>query len=217
MLRTPARPWHGGRKAAQTIRSCQQIPCALSLLTAAAKWAHSGYRGNRDAHWLPIPSAGLVTSQQTPSGKSCQMSATNGSNDPIWNHQFVCYKSLQWPHLTPSSGRFFQKVTDRWADHRNQLLVPTGTLKCLAKPNPAAISSNDLLVSKNPANEPILVKRTNGVIENERKLPIWTTATFTRLHKWYLISLPWTPIAPQMRPSNLTASGSCNFKEKKDS
>ena len=38
---------------------------------------------NRKAHWLPIPSAGLVTSQQTLSGKSVQMSATNGSNDRI--------------------------------------------------------------------------------------------------------------------------------------
>ena len=54
-------------------------PCYLLRLT----WAHSGYRGNQDAHWLPIPSDGLVTSQQTPSGKSGQMSATNGSNDPI--------------------------------------------------------------------------------------------------------------------------------------
>ena len=41
-----------------------------------------GSSGNRKAHWLRIPSAGLVTSQQTPSGKSGQMSATNGSNDP---------------------------------------------------------------------------------------------------------------------------------------
>ena len=41
-----------------------------------------GSSGNRKAHCLPIPSAGLVTSQQTPSGKSGQMSATNGSNDP---------------------------------------------------------------------------------------------------------------------------------------
>ena len=41
-----------------------------------------GSSGNRKAHWLPIPSAGLVTSQQTPSEKSGQMSATNGSNDP---------------------------------------------------------------------------------------------------------------------------------------
>ena len=83
MLRTRARPGTWGRKAAQTIRSCQQFPCALSLLTAAANMAHSGYRGNREAHWLPILSAGLVTNQQTPSGKSGQMSATNGSNDPI--------------------------------------------------------------------------------------------------------------------------------------
>ena len=42
-----------------------------------------GSSGNRKAHWLPIPSAGLVTSQQTLSGKSVQMSALNGSNDPI--------------------------------------------------------------------------------------------------------------------------------------
>ena len=54
-------------------------PCLLLRLT----WAHSGYRGNREAQLLPILSAGLVTSQQTPSGKSGQMSATNGSNDPI--------------------------------------------------------------------------------------------------------------------------------------
>ena len=52
------------------------------------------------------------------------------------------------------------------------LLVRTGTLKCLARPNPAAIPSNDLLLSKNPAKEPILVKRTNEVIENESKLPV---------------------------------------------
>ena len=83
MLRTSARPGTWGRKAAKTIRSCQQFPCALSLLTAAVTWAHSGYRGNREAHWLPIPTAGLVKGQQTPSGKSGQMSATNGSNDPI--------------------------------------------------------------------------------------------------------------------------------------
>ena len=145
------------------------------------------------------------------------MSATNGSNDPIWHHQFVSYKWFQWPHLTPSYGRFFQKVTNRWADHRNQLLVRTGTLKCLAKPIPAAIPSNDLLYSKNLANEPIHVQCANEVIENESKLPVSTTTTLTRLHKWYLISSPWTPIAPQMRPSNLTASGSCNSKEKKDS
>ena len=53
-------------------------PCMLRLT-----WAHSDYLGNRDAHWLPIPSAGPVTSQQTPSGKSGQSSATNSSNDPI--------------------------------------------------------------------------------------------------------------------------------------
>ena len=135
------------------------------------------------------------------------LSATNGSNDPIWHH-----------HLSGPMTQFIpKKVTDRWPDHRNQLLVRTGTLKCLAKPNPAAIPSNDLLLSKNPANEPILVNCTNEVIENESKLPVSTTATLTLLHKWYLISSPWTPIASQMRPSNLTASGSCNFKEKKDS
>ena len=145
------------------------------------------------------------------------MSATNCSNDPIWHHQIFSYKWLQWPHLTPSFGRFFQKVTDPWADHRNQLFVRTGTLKCLARPNPAAMLSNNFLLSKNPAKEPILVKCTNEVIENESKLPVWTTATLTRLHKWYLISSPWTPIAPQMRPSNLTASGSCNLNDKKDS
>ena len=118
-------------------------PCQRLSLT----WAHSGYRGNREAHVLPIPSAGLVTSQQTPSGKSGHLSATKGSNDPIWHHQFVSYNWLQWPQLTPSSGRFFQKKTDRWADHRDQPLVRTGTLECLAKPNPAAIPSNDLLLS----------------------------------------------------------------------
>ena len=42
-----------------------------------------GSSGNRKAHWLPIPSAGLLTSQHTLSGKSVQMSALNGSNDPI--------------------------------------------------------------------------------------------------------------------------------------
>ena len=145
------------------------------------------------------------------------MSATNSSNDHIWHHQFVSYKWLQWPHLTPSSGRFFQKVTDRWADHRNQFLVRAGTLKCLAKPNPATIPSNDLMLSKNPAKEPNLVNCTNEVIKNESKLLVSTTATLTRLYKWYLISSPWTPIAPQMRPTNLTASGSCRLKEKKDS
>ena len=67
---------------------------------------------------------------------------------------------------------FLQKVTDRRADHRNQLLVRTGTPKCLAKPNPAAIASNDLLLSKNPFKEPILVNCTNEVIENESKLPV---------------------------------------------
>ena len=73
----------GGRKAAQTIRVVPAIPLCSLLLTAAA---------NMGAQWLPWQprgplaantSAGLVTSQQTPSGKSGQMSATNGSNDPI--------------------------------------------------------------------------------------------------------------------------------------
>ena len=54
-------------------------PCKLLWLTLA----QSGYRGNREAHCLPIPGAGLVTSKQKPFGKSGQMSATNGSNDPI--------------------------------------------------------------------------------------------------------------------------------------
>ena len=166
---------------------------------------------------LPIPSAGFVTSQQTPSGKTGQMSVTNASNDPIWHHQFVSYNWLQWPQLTPSTGRFFRKKTDRWADHRDQLLLRWGTLKYLAKPNPGAIPSNDLLLSKNPAKEPILVNCTNEVIENESKLPVWATATLTCLHKWYLISSPWTPFAPEIKPSNLTAIGSCNFKDKKDS
>ena len=118
------------------------------------------------------------------------------------------FDTIIWP-IFPKGNRPMSRL-------RNQLLVRTGTLKCLAKPNPAAIPSNDLLLSKNPANEPILVNCTNEVIENESKLPVSTTATLTRLHKWYLISSPWTPIAPQMRPSNLTASGSCNFKDKKD-
>ena len=54
-------------------------PCKLLRLTLA----NSGYRGSREAHWLAIPSAGLVTNQQTLSGRSGQMSATSGSNDPI--------------------------------------------------------------------------------------------------------------------------------------
>ena len=202
MLRTSARPRTWGRKAAQTIRSCQQIRCTLSLLTAVA---------NMGAQWLPWQ-------PRRPLAANPQRRPCHKSTDTFWYiRPDVSYKWLQWPHLTPSSGRFFQKVTHRWADHRNQLLVRTGTLKCLAKPNPAAIPSNDWLFFKNPAKEPILVNCTNEVIENESKLPVWTTATLTRLHKWYLISSPWTPIAPQMRPSNLTASGSCNFKEKKDS
>ena len=143
------------------------------------------------------------------------MSATNGSIDLIWYRQFVSDNWLQWPHLTPSSGRFFQKVTDRWADHRNQLLVRRVTLKCLAKPNPATIPHNDLLLSKNPAKDPILVNCTNQVIENESKLPVWTTATLTRLHKWYLIRSPWTPIALQMRSSNLTANGPATLRRRK--
>ena len=44
MLRTRARPGTRGIKAAQTIRSFQQFPCALSLITAAA---------NMGAQWLP--------------------------------------------------------------------------------------------------------------------------------------------------------------------
>ena len=82
VLRTSARLGNWGKKAAQTIQSCQQIPSALSLLMLRLTLAHSGYRGNREAHWLPIPSAGLAKNQQTPSGKSVQMSATNGYNDP---------------------------------------------------------------------------------------------------------------------------------------
>ena len=111
MLRKGARPGTWGRKAAQTIQSFQQFPCALSLLAAVLTWAHSDYRANREAHWLPIPSAGLVTSQQTPSGNParCQLqmvpmtpfdtikvSATNGSMTP--------FDTIIWP--------IFQKVTD---------------------------------------------------------------------------------------------------------
>ena len=68
-------PKPSGRASSSLVLS----PCQLLSLTLA----QSGYRGNREAHWLPIPSAGVVTSQQTLSGKSGQMSATNGSNDPI--------------------------------------------------------------------------------------------------------------------------------------
>ena len=73
----------GEEKLPKPSGRAKQFPCALSLLTAAA---------NIGAQWLPWqpngplaanPSVGLVTSQQTPSGKSGQMSATNGSNDPI--------------------------------------------------------------------------------------------------------------------------------------
>ena len=42
----------------------------------------------------------------------------------------------------------------------------------LPKTNPAAIPSNDLLMSKNPANNPILVNCTNEVIETESKLQV---------------------------------------------
>ena len=84
MLRKGARPGTWGKKAAQTIRSFQQFPCALSLLAAVA---NMGAQVITVATERPtgchIPSAGLVSSQQTPSGKSGQMSATNGSNDPI--------------------------------------------------------------------------------------------------------------------------------------
>ena len=66
-LRTRARPGTWGRKAAQTIPSCQQFPCALSLLTAAANMGAQLLPWQPSSHWLPIPSAGLVTSQQTPS------------------------------------------------------------------------------------------------------------------------------------------------------
>ena len=84
-------------------------------------------------------------------------------------------RQLQMAPMTPFDTiicGFFQKVTDRSAKHRNHFLVRVGTLKCLAKPNPAALPSNDLLLSKNPANEPILVKSTKEVIENESKLPV---------------------------------------------
>ena len=46
------------------------------------------------------------------------------------------------------------------------------TLKCLTKPNPVAIPSNDLLLSKNPAKEPILANCTNEVIEIESKFSV---------------------------------------------
>ena len=129
------RPGTWGRKAAQTIRPCQQIPCALSLLTAVS---------NMGAQWLPWQPRG-------PLAANPQCIPCHKSTDTFWKiRPNVSYKWLQWPHLTPSFGRFFQKVTDRWADHRNQLLVRRGTLKCLAKPNPAAIPSNDLLLSKKP-------------------------------------------------------------------
>ena len=73
------------------------------------------------------------------------------------------FDTIIWPN--------FPKGNRPMTDHRDQLLVRTGTLKCLAKPNPAAIPSDDLLLPKNPANEPILVNCTNEVIENESKLP----------------------------------------------
>ena len=71
MLRTCARPGTWRRKAAQTIRSCQQFPCAFSLLTAAA---------NMGAQWLPWQSRGPLAANpqcqrchKTPSGKSGQI------------------------------------------------------------------------------------------------------------------------------------------------
>ena len=128
------------------------------------------------------------------------LSATNCSNDPI--------DTMIWP-IFPNGNRPMSRP-------QKSTPGPNRDSKVIAKPNPAAIPSNDLLLSKNPGNEPILVNCTNEVIENESKLPVSTTATLTLLYKWYLISSPWTPIAPQMRPSNLTASGSYNFKEKKD-
>ena len=82
------------RPSGRASKSLVFSPCQLVRLT----WLHSGYRANREAHWLPIPNAGLVTSQQTPSGKSGQMSATNGSNDPTGHHQFG---QLQMAPMTP--------------------------------------------------------------------------------------------------------------------
>ena len=154
------------------------------------------------AQWLPWQPRGPLAAN--PQRRSCHK-----STDTFWLiRPDVSYNWLQWPHLTPSSGRFFQKVTDRWADHTNQLLVRTGSLKCLAKPNPAAIPSNDLLLSKNPAKEPILVNvltrlsRTKANSRSEQR-PLWPAFTNgiwlaylwrQSLLKWS--NLTWPPVGP---------------------
>ena len=56
MLRTSARRGTWGKKAAQTIRSCQQFPCVLSVLTAAA---------NMGAQWLPWQRRGPLSAKFT--------------------------------------------------------------------------------------------------------------------------------------------------------
>ena len=76
-------------------------------------------------------------------------------------------------------------------NHRNQLLVKTVTLNSLAKPNPARVPDKDVL----------LTNCTNEMIENENKFTVWTTAILTRIHKWYLISSPCTPIPRQVKHS----------------
>ena len=87
MLRTCARPGTWGRKAAQTIRSSQQFPCALSLLTAAA---------NMGAQWLPWQPRGSLAA-------NAQCRPCHKSTSTFWKiRPDVSYKWLQRPHLTPS-------------------------------------------------------------------------------------------------------------------
>ena len=87
VLRTSARPGPWGRKAAQTTRSCQEISCALSMLTAAATIG---------AQWLPWqPREPLAANPQC---RPCLKSL-----DTFWEIRTdVSYKWLQEPHLTPS-------------------------------------------------------------------------------------------------------------------
>ena len=88
--------WNLGKKSCPNHPVVPAIPCALSLLTAAANMGAQWLPWHREAHWLPIPSAGLVTSQQTPFGKSGQMSATNAQMTP--------FDTIIWP-IFPKGNR----------------------------------------------------------------------------------------------------------------
>ena len=97
VLRTRARPGTRGRKAAQTIRSCQQFPCALSLLTAAA---------NMGAQWLPWqPRCALAANpQRRPLSQVNRHLLVNPARCQLQMAPMTPFDTIIWP-IFPKSKR----------------------------------------------------------------------------------------------------------------